>query len=158
MAMDTTTTAKTEQAIKVAGRRSRIATPSVHVLEADAHQFGQCRNYPGRNNHPRNEVVGQISSQFVVGEMVRIDASCEQRARLLPRRVVTSQEYAATPHHRRDGAIRRGVNTGLILDVGGIMRSRFGVFDQRIGFELPASEASELILVPCGLIVERKLC
>ena len=147
----------TGQAIKVAGKRSRIAIPSVHVLEADAHQFGQCCNYPGRNNHPRNEVIGQISSQFVVGEMVWIYPGREQRARLLPRRVVACKEYAAAPHQRRDGSIPRGVNTGLILDVGGIMRSCFCVFDQRIVLEFLASKASELILVPCGLIVERKL-
>jgi hypothetical protein len=55
-------------------------------------RIGQCCNYRGRNNHPRNEVIGQISSQFVVGEMVWIYAGREQSARLLPRRVVACKE------------------------------------------------------------------
>ncbi len=130
---------------------------SIHILEANTHQFGKCRNHSGGNNHAGNKVIGQFGSQFTVSELVRIDAGGEQCSRLFPARVVACKKHGTAPYHRWDGAIRRRVDTGLILEIRGIVRSRFCVFDQRIGFELLAGQARELIFVPRRLIIERKL-
>ena len=126
-------------------------------MKADLLQFGQGTDGTGREDHPRNEVIGQFGRQLFMRELVGVAAGLDQRCCLPPDGVVAGHEHDAAPHERGDGIVCGRKGAGRVFEVGGICGGRFLLFDQGIGLELPTRQVGEPVLVPHGLIVERKM-
>src|SRR5882757_10506253 len=102
-------------------------------------------------------MIGQFRRKRGMRELVGVDAGLDKSGCLFPNRIVTGHENNAAPHQRRYGTVVAGEGSRRILVVRGISSRRFPLDDQRIGLEFVAGQTRELILVPDGLIVERKI-
>src|ERR1700681_1552783 len=70
----------------------RMPSARIGVVEADPLKLGQGADYPGCQHHTGNQVIGQLGSQRVVRQSVRVHLGGDQRFRPLPYRVVTGEE------------------------------------------------------------------
>src|ERR1700681_3543907 len=101
-------------------------------------------------------MVGQFSGKRGMREFVGIDASFDESRCLFPNGIVAGHENYAASHQRQNRIVLAGKGPRRVLIISGIGSRRRLLDDQRIGLELLAGQLGELILVPYGLIVERK--
>src|SRR5258706_14655110 len=102
-------------------------------------------------------MVGQFGRERGLRELVRIDVGLDEGGCLLPNGIVAAHENNAPAHQRRYRIILNGERSHRILVVRGVGSRRLLLDDQRIGLELLSGQSGELILVPHGLVVERKM-
>ena len=102
-------------------------------------------------------MVGQFRGERGMRELVRIEVGFDEGRCLFPNRIVAAHENDAAPHQRRYRIILTGEGPRRVLIVRRIGSRRLLLDDQRIGLELLSGQSGELILVPDGLIVERKI-
>src|SRR5260370_22682146 len=102
-------------------------------------------------------MVGQFGRERSMRKLVWIDGGFDEGGCLLPNRIVAAHENNAAPHQRRYRIILAGEGSRRILIVRGVGSGRLLLDHQRIGLELLSGQPGELILVPHGLVVERKM-
>src|ERR1700738_3346065 len=102
-------------------------------------------------------MVGQFGCERGMRELVGIEVGLDEGGRLLPNGIVAAHENNATTHQRRNGIILGGEGPRRVLIVPRIDRRRLLFDHQRIGLEFISGKSAELVLVPYGLIVERKM-
>src|SRR5580700_10687914 len=115
----------------VAAAAGRGAVPNVTtvmlsagicVVEAGPLQLGQGAADPGCKHHAGNQVIGQLGSQRVLRQFVRVHPGGDQLFRQLPYRIVTGEENHAALLQRRDRVVvsREGAFGVLVVfRVGG---------------------------------------
>src|SRR5713101_5601285 len=86
----------------------------------------------------------------------RAGRTWDESGGLFPNGIVAGHENYAAPHQRRNRIVLAGKGPRRVFIIPGIGSRRLLLNDQRIGLELLAGQSGELILVPHGLIVERK--
>src|SRR6266481_4398533 len=124
------------------------ASARICVIEAASLQLGQSAAHPGCYHYAGNQVIGQLGSQRVVRQSIRIHPGGDQLLGKLPYRVVTGEEDHAAPLQSRDGVVvrrERACGIFVVLRVGGgtpLLR------DRRVALELAAGQLRKLVFLP----------
>src|SRR5258708_11341210 len=128
------------------------------VVEAAPLQFGQGAGHPRCQHHTGNQVIGQLGSQRIVRQFVRVHLGGDQLLRKLPYRVVTGEEDDAASLQRRDGVVVRRERAFGVLVVFRVGGGTLLLRDQRVALELAASQRRKLVFLPHRRLEQRQMC